>query len=219
MASDTPPGVSGTDEREYTSGQLLAMDEEEARQTLTVAQYERREKLQELHAEAAETRETWAEEEEIVADVAIHADPESLGTEVDLYGNSVLVQIEEDDSDFAAAIEGLEAEFGDIQREEVHEMNAGETDALVRYIARMYDAMLLRWNDHDWAGFTDREREAILADARDAWGDTNFVLGMFDCVEAHVRERDERVAAVKSFLGEEGSGGRRDSGRDGLPDV
>jgi hypothetical protein len=42
---------------------------------------------------------------------------------------------------------------------------------------------------------------------------------MFDCVEAHVRERDERVAAVKSFLGEDGGGDRRDSGRDGLSDV
>jgi hypothetical protein len=216
MASDTPPGVPGTDEREYTSGQLLAMDEEEARRTLTVDQYEAREKLQNLHDQAAETKARWAEEDEAVHDIVVEADPEALGTFVDLYGNEVLVRVREDDEQLKAAMDGIAEDFRETPQDDIPELDADRRAVLAGYLRDIYDAMLVRWREHEWADLSAETREAILRDAQDKWGLKGLFVGFVRCMVA-IRENDEEVVEmVDSFLGAEGGRGRGDLGRDGV---
>ncbi len=100
--------MTGNDRRSIT--ELRRMDEQEARQSLTVAEYERWESINQLHDEAEETREQWEEEEQEVSDLVVRADPEQLGTEVDLFGNDVLVRVDSEDRRFREAAESLSDE-------------------------------------------------------------------------------------------------------------
>ena len=104
---------------EYSPSELEAMSDDEARSELTVEQYERREKLLDLLADAAENEQELAADEERVEDLVVHADPEALGTEVDVFGNDLLVQVESDDPAFRAVAEELDDEFGDIDETEL----------------------------------------------------------------------------------------------------
>jgi len=71
---------------EYTPRELREMGDDEARQTLTVTQYERRENLLELMEEAQENEQRLQEQNQQVQDIVVNADMEQLGTEVDLLG-------------------------------------------------------------------------------------------------------------------------------------
>ena len=202
----------------YHTAELHAMDEETARAELTVNQFERWEKIQDLHESAAENREQWEQEAETVHDLTVNADLEALGTEVDLYGNDVLVHINEDrDGEaFEAVAEELQATIGevtpadadDLDPEDIPDLDDEDTETLVRAFAQLYDIALARWNGTDWADLPEHEREAILESAREQWGASAFIMGVFDCLMAIREQQAESQEAVESFLGETGRGRR-----------
>lgn len=189
---------------EHTPGQLLAMDEQTARQTLTVQQFERWKKLHDLDADAAETKAQWEEEAAQVHDLTVHADTEELGTHVDLYDNDALVHVSSDDRQFRQAIQQFDdlLEEADDEGEELADaVDEKKLDAIANAAQDCLDAMLVRWNGHDWGDLDDAAREAVLADARAKWGVDALVLGVIEAVGAVAGDRQDRVAAIDSFRG------------------
>jgi len=150
--------------------ELREMDEAEAKDTLTVNEYGRWQKLKELEEGAKETEERWQEQDELVQEITVHADPDQLGTDVDLYGNDVLVHIDSEDPQLRAAIDTLESEFGEIDDDEVPELTEERRDRYGSALIDALDAVILRWNGHDWDSLDRPRREAILSEARDKWG-------------------------------------------------
>lgn len=196
----------GSDER--STLELRQMDEETARNTLTVAEYERWEQLHELMDGAAETRERWAEEDELVADLTVHADMEQLGTEVDLFGNDVLVHIDSEDREFRAATDRVDSIIGDTDPEEIDELDDEATAKAADALVEMLDTVLVRWNGHEWGALDDDTRASVLQSARAKWGVDGLLLAWFDIAAAVREDREERVEAVDSFRGAQRPGRR-----------
>lgn len=200
--SDTATG------REYAVHELLDMDEQTARESLTVNQYERWEKLTDLHEEAEQTKAEWDQQAETVEELTVHADPEQLGTAVDVFGNDLLVHIDSEDSDFRAAAERLE----DIQTETPDDESANidpeRVDAAADALTAMLDTVIVRWNGHNWRGLTDDRRAAILDDAREKWGADGLLLAWMDIGAAVAEDREERVDVIEKFRNPERRGNR-----------
>jgi len=196
-------------EREFTNHELRAMDDETARSTLTVEQYERRENLIDLHEQADETREEWADQAETVADVTVNADPADLGTALELYGNDIIVRVDETADGLEESMQTLEAEFGDIAEADptdaevmIDGVGEDDIDRLADIVADLYDAVLVRWNGTDWERLSPEQRRGVLADAREAWGFDALVLGWGEVMAAIRETREQQAEAVESFRGE-----------------
>lgn len=192
MSADTDDGG------EYSVTELLDMGERTARQSLTYDQYQRWEKLNDLHDQAEETRQEWAEEDERVGEIVVHADREELGTRVDLYGNDVLVHVDPEDADVREAARALDDEFG--EREEVPD-DAEAIDRLAGLLLDLFDAVLLEWNGTDWAELPADARQDVLTDAREKWGIEGLLLAWADIAAAVEEDREERLDVVESFRG------------------
>lgn len=196
------------DDREFTNGELLAMDDEEARATLTVDQYRRWEKLTDLHADAEQTRDEWDDEREQVTELTVHADPEALGTRVELYGNDLLVRVDPEDDDFRDAATRLDDKFGDRDMDEVDDFDDGVQAAVGDALLDMLDAILLRWNGHDWADIADADRGAVLADCRDKWGIDGLLKAWVDIAAAVQEDREGKLDVIDNFRDERRRGRR-----------
>jgi len=194
----------------YTPEQLRQMDDEEARRTLTVQQYERRESIIDLIDQAEQNQQEWADEDERVVDLTVHADDQDLGTELDLYGNDVVVRISPDDDEFRAVAERVEDDYGDL--DDSDGLPDGVDDELADALLEMLDLALVEWNGVDWATLTPGEREAMRADIREKWGlDGLLVAWMKHIPEAIHEDREEVVSTIESFRSPEWRG------RDGPP--
>jgi hypothetical protein len=196
---------------EYSPRQLREMDDAEARTTLTVAQHERREKLLELDAQAEETQQKWADEDQQVADVVVHADPESLGTAVEIYGNDLLVHIDEDDAQLRAAVEDLRDlrdRYSDLSPDEYDEIDERDQERMVALLQDLLDAVLVRWNDAEWADLEAPQRRAILDEAADKWGVNALFNAWVDVQIAIYEDREERLDVIESFRESTGRGRR-----------
>jgi hypothetical protein len=199
---------------DYTPRELAEMDEDEARNTLTVAQFERWEGLQDLFDEQADTEEEWEQQEETVQEVTVSADMEQLGTHVEVYGNDLLVRADPDSSEFRSAIDALDDEFGDI---EVADEDADGADAfgdvdrerlddLADHLLEMLDSVLVKWDGARWAGLPSEQRDTILAESRAKWGVDGLLLAWGDIVTAIREDHEGTVSQLESFRGAEGRG-------------
>lgn len=186
---------------DYTPGDLQAMSDEEARSELTVEQYERREKLLELLDEADENEQRLAEEDDRVEDLVVHADPDALGTDLDLFGNDVLVKIDSDDPEFRAVAEQLDDEFGEADETAVEELAPDETDDIADALQEMLDLVMVRWNGHEWADLPQDQRDLVLHDCRDKWGVDGLLLAWLDIAAAVNEDREDRLSVIDSFRG------------------
>lgn len=199
-------------DREYSNADLLSMDEQTARDTLTVNQFERWEKLSDLHAEADDTRDQWADEDERVAEITVSADMDALGTEVNVYGNDLLVHIDSDDPDVQAAVEDLQAfrdDHGDIgDSDDLDAFDAGVRDRLASLLVDVFDAVLVRWDGTEWADLTTEQRRAVLTDARREWGLDGLLMAWVDIQIAVREDQEEKVDVIESFRSPERRGRR-----------
>lgn len=183
---------------DYTPGQLRRMDEQQARETLTVKQFERWEKLQELDEEAAETKRDWSDQRETVTDLVVHADREALGTHVEIYGNDLLVRIHSENEQFREAAEGLNDAFGD-EEEALEDLSVTEREDLAGHLLNMLDAVLLEWNGTPWDSVPKPDRFEILTRARNKWNLDGLLLAWFDIADTINDEREEHMDVVDSF--------------------
>lgn len=208
MAS-TPDDSIPENDREYANHELRAMDERTARQTLTVDQFERWEKLNDLYDRADETREQWAGQHERVADLTVSADMDALGTAVEIYGNDLLIHVDSDDDALQAAAD----EFEDLRDEytaddDFEDVTDADKRRMTDLLTRMFDAVLVRWDDTDWADLREDQRRAILADAREKWGFDSFFLAWIDVVAAVREDQEDKVDVIEQFRNPERRGNR-----------
>jgi hypothetical protein len=187
---------------EYTPRQLREMTDAEA-ESLPADQQQRREKILELYHDAEETKEQWTEEDREVGNIVIHANPEALGTSVELYGNDLLVQLDTDDEDLRQAAQSLEA-VEDMSKEEFRDLGGEAYEEAIAAAGQMLDALLVKWNGTAWDRLPSERRSAILDDAREAWGAVKFVQATFETMAAVQQDMDEMTEAVDSFRGAEG---------------
>lgn len=211
--------MSDSQRSEYSAGELRRMDEETARATLTVNQYERWEQIQDLHDQADETRERWADEEERVQDIAVHADIEQLGTEVDLFGNDVLVYIHDNDREFQNAAERLENNITDgdmietvddlegLDSENVDDLSDDDQEALVDGLLDMLDTILRQWNGHEWQSLPEDTRLTILNRWASEVGVYGVLAGWVRIATALRDDQEQLMEAVDSFRGASGRRG------------
>lgn len=200
MSSDTTDG--------YTVTELRRMDEEAARTTLTVAEYERWESINALHDQAEETRQQWDDEAETVADLTVHADVDDLGTEVDVYGNNLLVHIDSEDDALTDAAETLDDAFGEDELDDPGELDDDRKAEVVENLVTMIDAVIVRWNGTEWNDLGESTRRGVLGDARAKWGVDGLMLAWVDIASAVHEDREEKVSVIDSFRDPERRGRR-----------
>lgn len=190
---------SNTEADGYGVTELRQMDEQTARQTLTVAEYGRWEKLNDLHDQAEATREQWADEAETVADLTVHADVDDLGTEVDVYGNDLLVHVDPEDDDLTDAAGTLDDAFDEDELDTPDELADDRKQLVVENLQTMLDAVIVRWNGTDWDDLGESTRRGVLDDAREKWGVDGLMLAWVDIAAAVHEDREEKVSAIDSF--------------------
>lgn len=210
MSADTDDdtGLGDNAPYEFTPGQLRRMDDDEARRELTVEQYERREKIIALHEGADEQEREWADEDRRVEELTVHADPDQLGTPVDVYGNDLLVKVNPEDEGFREAATYLEDQYGDVGVEEAVDLDEAATEDIAARMLQMLDACLLRWNGTDWSDLPEDTRRDTLDAAYGKWGLDGLMAGWADIVVAINEEREEQLDVIESFRNPEGRGRR-----------
>jgi len=204
MSTDT----DADDGAEHSTLELRQMDREQARQTLPVAQYERWEQLNDLRDGAEQTREQWADEDDRVADLTVRADMDALGTEVDLFGNDVLVHIDSEDPALRETVDALEDDYAGLDTDGVEDMDDTDTAELADHLLDLLDTVIVRWNGHEWSELPDPTRGDVLADARSKWGVDGLLLAWTDIAIAVNEDREERADVIESFRNEERRGRR-----------
>lgn len=204
---------------DYTTLDLRRMDRETARNTLTVAEFERWEAVQELREQAEETRDQWEAEEQKVSEITVAADMDSLGTTVDVFGNDLLVHVDPEDDDIRAAAELIDAEFGDdLDVGDVEDLDTDALDRLGDVLMEFLDAVIVRWDGTEFSALDAEVREQVLSDARGKWGVQGLALALVDIMSAVEEDRTERMDMVESFRGEKGRGNSPATRHDGMPD-
>lgn len=201
-----------TTDSEYSTLDLRQMDEQTARNTLTVAEYERWEQLNELRDNAEQTREQWAEADQRVAEITVSADMDQLGTEVEVFGNDLLVHIDSEDPQLRTAAEDLEAfgeAHGDVtDADDLETLDDGDADRLASLLLDMLDAMIVEWDGTEWGDLPAGARQSILADARSSWGLDGLLLAWVDVLTAVREDREDRLDVIDSFRPAQRGGGR-----------
>jgi len=187
---------------------LRQMDRETARQTLPVAEFERWEQLHDLHEQADETRQRWAAEDDAVESLTVNADMDQLGTEVDLYGNDVLVHVDSEDPKLEAAAEQVDDAMGDTDPEEVADLDDSDIDEVTDGLLELLDTVLVRWNGTDWNDLGVDVRGDTLAACRRKWGVDGLLLAWVDVMAAVRQDQEGKVSVVESFRQPERRGRR-----------
>jgi len=196
----------------YNSLELRQMDEQTARTTLTVAEYERWEQLHEMVDRAEQTRERWADEDEQVADIEVAAEMDQLGTEVDIYGNDLLVRLNPESEKLQAVkprLEAYQSEVGDIQSgEDIDQLTEADAEELVSILLDLLDAVILKWRGTEWDSLAEHQRVSILETARSKWGIDGLANAWAEIIEAVERKQDDRRDVIESFRNPERRGDR-----------
>jgi len=203
--SDTPFGGR------RSAAELRQMDEDTARETLTVAEYERRQDIIDAHDAAEQTRDRWREQEATVTDVVVHADIDQLGTAVEVFGNDLVVHIDLNDRRVRAVgkeLEALESEYEDVALDDLDALDDDTVAEIADPILELFDLILRRWNGTEWADLSPHQRQTILADARRKWNLDGVVLAWIDMIAAIEQDREERLEVMESFRGETRGRGR-----------
>ena len=189
-----------TDRRTIT--ELRRMDRETARAELTVPEYERWDALHDRLDGAEQTRDEWADADETALDVTVHADDADLGTEVEVFGNDVLVRVDPESRGLRDRANALRDEFGDDGRD-MDDLSETDTDRLAERLVDLYREIVVSWNGTRLEDMTPPERDTLFATVREKWGLRGLFLGLADIIAGVEQGQKERLEAVDSFRGAE----------------
>lgn len=199
--------MSTDTDTEWSDSELLAMNEREARETLTVAWFDRWEKLNDLHAEADETRDEWRDQDATVQELTVNADLSDLGTDVELYGNDIVVHLDPEDPEVKRLSEKAEEVLSEYDSEG-EEVSDGEIDQAAGFLVDLFDEMLVEWNGVEWADVPEEQRRQTLQEARESWGVMGLANGKARVLQAIYEEQDERMDVIEKFRRPERRGRR-----------
>lgn len=197
MSTDTPSNT-----------ELRRMDEQTARQTLTVTEYERWESLNDHLDRADEAREQWAEDDAETVDIAVNADMSDLATEVDLYGNTVLVHFESDNNAVEDHIDAVDDVLGDRDVDETATLTESEQEQVEEHMLSILGEILVKWNGVRWGDLSEAQRGGVLSDIRRSWGVDALLNAWLDISVAVAEDREEKVSTIESFRSPERRGRR-----------
>jgi len=194
--------------REYANHELRAMDEATARKTLTVNQYERWDKLNELYDEAEQTRQEWQDNDDTVAAVTVSADMDDLGSEVEIYGNDLLVHVDSTNGELERHMDAADDILGDTDPDKVESLSDDDVADLSGHLQAALEEVIIRWDGAEWDAMTKDNRADVLATAAEKWGIDGLLMAWFDIITAIAEDREEKVSAVESFRNPERRGRR-----------
>jgi len=191
---------------DYSPFELRDMDEETARNTLTVAEFERWESVQDLSERADERAAEFEDGDATVMGVVVEADMSELGAELELYGNDLLVYLDPDDKRVREVARTLEDEFGGLSPDDAEELDAADEDRLVELLTEFVRLSIMEWNGEDFGDLPEASQKRIAANAADQWGTVGLLVGMLKIAEACDEAQDEWLGAVDQFRGAQGRG-------------
>lgn len=217
----TMPDAADADER--TISELRAMDREEARQQLTVAEFEKWESVNDHLDEHAEATAEWEDTRAVATDIMVRADVSDLAADVTVFGNDLTAYFAPDDEEFRAMGERLGESFGvdieevaddpdsaeglstdDLDEEKLDEVN----DLLADFIIYMVQS----WDGHDWDELRESDRQAVRAvitdDPPQGWGIAGAMDAWVEIVTAVEANRNDRLERIQKFRSAERRGDR-----------
>jgi len=199
-----------TTNTEYTLTELLAMDEAEAKATLTVRQFERWESINDHHDRYEDRTAEWDEIDADVTDTVVFADRSDLATDVDVMGNALSVYYDPSDDGIRKPAEALQERF-DVDDEE--ELNADDVpDDAVAFVeeqlAEMVTAAVIEWNGTHWDDIGPDGHDKIKAALKSDWGLAALMDAWVEIQVAVESNRDERMERIEKFRNPERRGDR-----------
>ena len=216
MSADAP-------HNERTITELRRMDEQTAKQTLTVAEYKRWEAVNERLDEHEAALDRWEDTREEATDIMLRADTGDLAESVTVFGNPLEVYYAPDDPrlreqvdrlgdvfgvDMAAVAEGEESVDG----LSTDDLDDGVIDDALDILADLITIAIVEWDGTRWDDLTDADRQAIhdliTADPPDGWGVAGAMDAWVEISVAVEDTRDERLERIQKFRDPERRGSR-----------
>lgn len=212
--------AQSTDDDRRTAADLRRMDEQTARDTLTVNEFERWEALRDLHEQADEQREEWAEDARVATETLVFADAHDLAAEVSVFGNDLLCYYALDDPRIQDTADDLAAVFDvdpDADPEAIDTIRAedideSDVDAVKDALAELVLVATVEFNgtalDESTPAARETIREGITADPPEGWGVAGLMDAWTEIQTAVEAARDERLERVRKFRDPERRGDR-----------
>ena len=204
-ACQNPAGEDGTcwidshERDDYSAMDLRDMDRAEADQRLDDADLARWKDVQELTNAADERAEQFAENEQTVHSVVVDADLSDLGTDVDLFGNTLTVYLDSDDDRLHDAVERLEDEFGDVSQDDLGTLDKSDRTAIGNALEDILLSAIVAWDGQAFDDLPADEPLAIVQTAREKWGLTATFEAVMRIIDACNEAQEERFEAIDSF--------------------
>jgi len=193
--SHTPPEFSAVD--------LKQMDRAEARERLPPDEFERWERVTDLSDAADERAVAFDDADETATRVTVTADMETLGTDVDLYGNTLTVYLDPTDERLTDAVERLDEEFGGIDKSDLNSLTDTDAEAVGEALEDMLRSAIVAWDGEAFDDLPAGEPLAIVQQAREKWGLMATFEGLMTIIDACNEAQEERFEAIDSFRGAE----------------
>ena len=208
--------AKSVDRRSIT--ELRRMDEQTAMQTLTMAEYQRWESVNDHHDRAEKVRQEWRETEAEATSILVNTDVSDLATDIELFGNDVAVYYDPEDPRLHDAAEAvadvlgvdiddaadLEATTDDVPREAIDDAKGALADLVC--------VTFVEWNGHDWSDLPAESRrtvaERIQQPRPDGWGLAGLMDAFSEIMTAVETNRNERLERVEKFRNPERRGNR-----------
>ena len=210
--------AKSADRRSIT--ELRRMDEQTAMQTLTMAEYQRWESVNDHHERAEQVRQEWRETEQDADEILRHHDISDLASEVELFGNDCLVYYDPEDKRVRNIADRLADALGvDLDGRDVSEIEASADDVSEEDIGPAKDVLadflelsLREWNGHTWSDLPVKQRTELIDGLKppdpDGWGLYGLMDAMNTVMVAVEENRDERLGRVEKFRNPERRGNR-----------
>ena len=213
MSADTPDEIPIT--------RLRAMDESEAKQSLTYAEFQRWESINDRLDEHDDALAEWDETREEATDIMLRADTSDLASDVTVFGNDLAVYYAPDDPRIREQAERLGDAFGvDIEdAAEDPDAVAGMTtddldedviDDVKAILADLITVSIVEWDGTRYDELSDADRQAIhdliTGEPPTGWGVAGAMDAWVEISVAVEDNRDERLERIQKF---------RDAGRRG----
>ena len=208
--------AKSADRRSIT--ELRRMDEQTAMQTLTMAEYQRWESVNDHHDRAEKVRQEWRETEAEATSILVNTDVSDVATDIELFGNDVAVYYDPEDPRLHEAAEAvadvlgvdiddaadLEATTDDVPREAIDDAKGALADLVC--------VTFVEWNGHNWSDLPAESRRTVadrIQQSRpDGWGLAGLMDAFSEIMTAVETNRNERLERVEKFRNPERRGNR-----------